>query len=193
MAARSEAVSDDDSGTPRFVFRDDEDGGGSTNSARGTPSAFLEKDSCASVSEFSAVRSVALSPGGGGSTNSARGTLSCCARDFAWLCDAGAFAGGGSTNSALGASDVSAETLGGGDEGVLFAATTGDEAAGIGCVAGGAGIFSALNSLGEGFCGGGAVTSFVDATTAAVVAAGVTPGRGVAVTVAFDFASLGVG
>ena len=195
MAARSEAVRDDESGTSRFVFRDDKEGGGSTNSARGTPSAFLEKDSCASVSEFSAVRSVAPSPGGGGSTNSARGTLFCSSRSFARLCDVEAFAGGGSINSALGASDVSAETLGedgSASDGVLLAATTGGEAAGTASVGGGIKIFSALGSLGRGFCGGGAATSFVEATTGAAVTAGVTFGRGVVATTGFDLASLGL-
>ena len=65
---------------------------------------------------------------------------------------------------------------------MLLAAITGGEAAGIGSVGGGIKIFSALGSLGGGFCGGGAAISFVEATTGAVVAAGVTSGRGVVAT-----------
>lgn len=152
IAARSEAVRDEESGSSRLVLCDDEEGGGSTNSARGTPSAFLEKDSCAFVSEFSAVTSAAPSPGGGGATNTARGTLSCWSRAFVCLREAEPVAGGGSTNSALGAADVSGETLGEGGSagsGVLFAATMGGEATGIGSVGGGIKIVFARGSLGE--------------------------------------------
>jgi len=193
MAARSEAVRDDESGTSRFVLREDEEGGGSTNSARGTPSEFLEKDFVSSASELSAVKLVARSPGGGGSINSALGTLSCCACAVARLCDAESVAGGGSINSALGASTVSRAMLDGdgsvGGTG-LFSATVGGEAVWTGSVTGGTETLSALCSLGEEFCGGGGPS--LAATIGAAVAAGIAFGRGAAATGAFDLDSLGL-